>query len=171
MGVLAQPTYPSMERQDLTQGQLGSFKFTPVDIIDPSSLQTSHLGDTPLLWQAQARLRERMEQQDHLEGISWTKGTSDYLPYPRKHKHRAQQSSFNSVFSQSSGGPQSLKSTPDSAFFNRNIKPDLEESRLKLGPAAFQSAVDGSSPERSNSHYKANQVFTTLHSGVYSSEI
>jgi len=36
--------YPSLERQDLTQNQLGAFKFTPVDVDVPIKIQ--HPGDS-----------------------------------------------------------------------------------------------------------------------------
>lgn len=36
--IMVHVKYPSMERQDLTQGQLGSFKFTPVDEVYPDAV-------------------------------------------------------------------------------------------------------------------------------------
>lgn len=131
-GLYAQPKYPSMERQDLTQGQLGSFKFTPVDV--PSST----LGDTPFLLQAQARLRARVGDPSSI--------TAD------------NQSSFP-VASQQWLGPAMNRlcfpaalstdsTTSDPTFFNTHLKPDLEDSRLKFGPAAFRAAVAGNSPDK-----------------------
>lgn len=35
--IMVHVKYPSMERQDLTQAQLGSFKFTPVDEVRPDA--------------------------------------------------------------------------------------------------------------------------------------
>lgn len=131
-GLYAQPKYPSMERQDLTQGQLGSFKFTPVDI--PSST----LGDTPFLLQAQARLRARIGDQGSITAgnqSSFPVASQQWLGSPTNRL------SFPHALSTDS-------TTSDPAFFNTHLKPDLEDSRLKFGPAAFRAAVAGNSPDK-----------------------
>lgn len=146
-GLYAQPKYPSMERQDLTQGQLGSFKFTPIDVAPSSTL-----GDTPFLLAAQAKLRARIENQPSFSPV-----TAD------------NQINFSSLASQQWLDDQLHKSSttlhphsdsasrsaPDSSFFNNHIKPDLEDSRLKLGTAAFRAVVDGSSPDKSFSQTRS----------------
>ncbi|ETN38851.1 uncharacterized protein HMPREF1541_06892 [Cyphellophora europaea CBS 101466] len=163
MGFHAQPKYPSMERQDLTQGQLGSFKFTPVDV------QTNTRGDTPLFLQAQSLLRARVGEQGGFEFI-----TEDY------------QNNFASLASQQSLGGTVQNFSPrlspgfssattcrpatppsDPGYFNRHIKPDLEDSRLKLGPAAFRSAVNGNSPEKNFSQSRPRAEVGHLASGLH----
>lgn len=102
--------YPPMERQDLNQSQLGSFKFTPVD-----SAQSIH--------EAAAR--------------SLTHSLAAYLiQSPCSPSHPTQFSLSRS----SSASP-----STDLTFFNNHIKPDLADSRLRLGPAAFRSAVEHAS--------------------------
>lgn len=102
--------YPSMERQDLTQAQLGSFKFTPVDEAAPSS------HPHPLLLQQY---------------------------------HQALQNS--SYLNHSVSSPEV---TNDPSFFNQRIKPSLDTSRLRLGPAAVRKAVESAStsPQKRFSH-------------------
>lgn len=108
--------YPPMERQDLNQTQLGSFKFTPVDNI--SSLQaiaTSYMNNN--LNAILARVR-------------------------------------------AGAGPRSDRSFGPSAgnidadFFNTHIKPDLGDSRLRLGPATFRSAVEGAATSPTRQKHK-----------------
>jgi hypothetical protein len=102
--------YPPMERQDLNQSQLGSFKFTPVDNV--SSLQamaTSYMNSQISAYLARAKATSSSERPSHPStGIV------------------------------------------DADFFNKHIKPDLGDSRLRLGPAAVRSAVEGAatSPTR-----------------------
>lgn len=93
--------YPSMERQDLTQGQLGSFKFIPVDEVATPS------HPHPLLLQQY---------------------------------HQALQNGgfFNNTVPSSDA-------TNDPAFFNQQIKPSLDDSRLRFGPAAMRAAVESAS--------------------------
>lgn len=102
--------YPSMERQDLTQAQLGSFKFTPVDEVAPPS------HPHPLLLQQY---------------------------------HQALQNGgfFNHTVS-------SPDATNDPTFFNQQIKPSLDNSRLRLGPAAVRAAVEcaSTSPQKRFGH-------------------
>lgn len=93
--------YPSMERQDLTQSQLGSFKFTPVDEVAPSS------HPHPLLLQQY---------------------------------HQALQK--GGFFNQAAPSPDV---TNDPAFFNQQIRPALDTSRLRLGPAVVRAAVESAS--------------------------
>lgn len=93
--------YPSMERQDLTQAQLGSFKFTPVDEAAPSCHPHS------LLLQ------------------------------------QYRQSSGNArLLRQSTSSPDVAS---DASFFNQQIRPSLDHSRLRLGPAAVRAAVESAS--------------------------
>lgn len=107
--------YPPMERQDLNQSQLGSFKFTPVDKIPSfNAVAPNYL------------------KQQLAESFA-----------------RAEASRLSASMSVPAGVPTSSKVTspppasPDAAFFNKHIKPDLAESRLRLGPAALRSAVEG----------------------------
>lgn len=111
--------YPPMERQDLNQSQLGSFKFTPVDNV--SSLQamaTSYMNSQISAYLARAKATSASERPSH----------------------------------PSSG-------IVDADFFNKHIKPDLGDSRLRLGPAAVRSAVEGAatSPTRQD-HMLADQT-------------
>ena len=151
MGVLSQPRYPAIERQDLTQGQLGSFKFTPIDIQRENSI----LGETPMLWQAQAKLRQRLEQQPTLRGVAWNSKSRGSSP---------KRNAINSTDTWSPQ-PQSPLSNPDSSFFNKCFKPDLEDSRLRMGPAALRTAVNGNSPQH-NSRYR--HFATVSHSYIRS---
>lgn len=101
--------YPPMERQDLNQSQLGSFKFTPVDNI--SSLQaiaTSYMNNNINAIIARVKAGHYSGRSSHQQAANL-----------------------------------------DADFFNNHIKPDLGDSRLRLGPAAFRSAVEGAtSPTR-----------------------
>ena len=99
-----------MERQDLTQSQLGAFKFTPVDE-EPRTLFSP-------------------------------------LPYP-SFSHQSHQSYHNGNFAHRLTSPDIAA---DPLFFNNQIKPFLDSSRLQLGPAAVRTAVEGaSSPHK---HYR-----------------
>ncbi|KAK5050958.1 hypothetical protein LTR84_003517 [Exophiala bonariae] len=101
--------YPPMERQDLNQSQLGSFKFTPVDNI--SSLQAI--------------------------ATSYMNNNINTIIARVKAGHYADRSFNQSAVNR------------DTDFFNTHIKPDLGDSRLRLGPAAVRSAVEGAtSPVR-----------------------
>lgn len=95
--------YPSMERQDLTQSQLGSFKFTPVD---EASHQSPYVH--PLLLSRHAHLSQEGSLGDH-------------------HVQRSHAAS-------------------DPSFFNHQIRPALDQSRLRLGPAVVRAAVESASP-------------------------
>lgn len=95
--------YPSMERQDLTQAQLGSFKFTPVD--------------------------EAVHQ------------TPQYNPHPlllQQYSESLQNAGFDRQLS-------SPDIAADPSFFNHQIRPSLDSSRLRLGPAAVRAAVESAS--------------------------
>lgn len=119
--------YPPMERQDLNQSQLGSFKFTPVDPIDPASNLQS------LTQSARQYLDQKMYGGLHRGSSSTAGAVSDDA----------------STFSPRPPFPQTHASNADAEFFNKHIKPDLGDSRLRLGPAAFRSAVDGiGSPQK-----------------------
>ncbi|EHY51827.1 hypothetical protein ABEF95_003136 [Exophiala dermatitidis] len=107
--------YPPMERQDLNQSQLGSFKFTPVD-----KVQSIDTIATNYLQQQLAESLMRAEKSRFLASAQPHSSTEVKVTSPAL--------SFGST---------------DAEFFNKHIKPDLAESRLRLGPAAFRSAVDG----------------------------
>lgn len=104
-----------MERQDLNQSQLGSFKFTPVD-----KVQSIDTIATNYLQQQLAESLMRAEKSRFLASAQPHSSTEVKVTSPAL--------SFGST---------------DAEFFNKHIKPDLAESRLRLGPAAFRSAVDG----------------------------
>ncbi|EXJ96468.1 hypothetical protein A1O1_01594 [Capronia coronata CBS 617.96] len=107
--------YPPMERQDLNQSQLGSFKFTPVDNIQSiDSIATNYLKQ---------QLAESLRRAEASRHVTANSVTGDFA---------------NSIMT---AAPQ-VGST-DTDFFNKHIKPDLAESRLRLGPAALRSAVEG----------------------------
>jgi len=109
--------YPSMERQDLTQAQLGSFKFTPVD---------EGVHEPP-----QANLDPSLLQQ-------YTKSW------------------------QSAGFNQQLMSpdiAADPSFFNHEIRPSLDNSRLRLGPAAVRAAVESASSSPQKRFSRSSQGF------------
>jgi hypothetical protein len=116
--------YPHMERHDLTQGQLGDFKFTPVD--QPKQKSLHNMTATA---------------KQYLEGQLYRKlpGT----PPSPEFASRASMSDTSVV----RPAPTSQVSV-DHEYFNKNIKPDLDESRLRLGPAALRTAVNGGSPIR-----------------------
>ncbi|KAJ9649854.1 hypothetical protein H2198_010825, partial [Neophaeococcomyces mojaviensis] len=96
-----------MERQDLTQAQLGSFKFTPVD---EASRDAPH--PHPLF-------------------------LSQYAPIPKNGSWNSEQRFTTEMVC-------------DASFFNHQIKPSLDGSRLRLGPAAVRAAVESasSSPQK-----------------------
>jgi hypothetical protein len=103
--------YPLMERQDLNQSQLGSFKFTPVDSVD--SIQS-------LTQSAKQFLEQQLSHRQHRPYRDGTPASS-----PER----------DTLRSKTLAG--------DAEFFNTHIKPDLGDSRLRLGPAALRTAVDG----------------------------
>ncbi|KIX93319.1 uncharacterized protein Z520_10962 [Fonsecaea multimorphosa CBS 102226] len=120
--------YPPMERQDLNQSQLGSFKFTPVDpVSSSSSIQT-------LTQSAKLYLEEQLSRR--LPRVA--AGTS--------------QNKLHTVTNVSPEKPLSYSnsSSADANFFNKHIKPDLGDSRLRLGPAALRSAVAGAASPTKN---------------------
>jgi hypothetical protein len=140
MNSVAFPKYPSMERHDLTQGQLGSFKFTPVDV---PRYPVDTRGDTPAFRRAKAGGIQRLEQ---IQDPATSSPDSITLRGPGTFLQMANHPSLGSLkYSQPSSAPSPL----DTTFFNNHIKPDLEESRLKFGPATLRAAVDGSSPRKS----------------------
>jgi hypothetical protein len=111
--------YPPMERQDLNQTQLGSFKFTPVDSV-------TNVQD--LTQSARQFLEQQLIQRQRLPGSP----PSSIGPW----KYNATPWSFERL----AAHPQPVEGLRD--FFNKHIKPDIGESRLRLGPAALRSAVD-----------------------------
>jgi hypothetical protein len=112
--------YPSMERQDLTQGQLGSFKFTPVD-----SVRKDISREHTRTFQAQQKMIARLHPAQESLDPAWK-------------SHAA--FSDTSALSRSATA---INTPPDLAFFD-----NLDNSRLKYGPAAVRSAVQSYSPER-----------------------
>ena len=117
--------YPPMERQDLNQSQLGSFKFTPVDPVTP--IDTLTLTAKNMLDQEFSRRQRVTEASASSAGPFQDNG---------------------STLSSGRAPPQLMNSAADTDFFNKHIKPDLEDSRLRLGPAAVRTAVDGGSPAK-----------------------
>lgn len=118
--------YPPMERHDLNQSQLGSFKFTPVDPVN--NLQSlTHSA------------RNYLEQQLYHKLSNVPPSSTGHL--------------YDNASTLSSERPVSPQKQPvaDTAFFNQHIKPDLGDSRLRLGPAALRSAVDGGVSPTKNS--------------------
>ena len=107
--------YPLMERQDLNQSQLGSFKFTPVDNVQSlTAVATNYL---------QQQLAENLAKASPFN-----------------------QNKANFVLGDNATPGINLtqqSSTADPNFFNKHIKPDIGDSRLRLGPAALRSAVTG----------------------------
>ena len=108
--------YPLMERQDLNQSQLGSFKFTPVDNVPSMRAIATNILNQQL---AHNLARTSAARFPHKVNTSLSENTGP------SHK-------------------QPLQRPPvDPNFFNKHIKPHLGDSRLRLGPAAFRSAVEG----------------------------
>lgn len=118
-----------MERQDLTQGQLGSFKFTPVDAVSPDKGR----------WTAMAQ-QEVFTELQHAAQRAVAMAPDAY-----SHARSNSAGCFSNAWS-SHGNPQSPKQ--DTTFFDKQSKPDLAESRLKYGPAALRSAVESYSPQK-----------------------
>lgn len=113
--------YPPMERQDLNQSQLGSFKFTPVDNVGSlQAIATSYMNSQINAYLARVKAS--------------SSSSSDRPSHP-------------------AGG------IVKADFFNKHIKPDLGDSRLRLGPAAVRSAVEGAatSPTRQG-HMLSDQM-------------
>ncbi len=117
--------YPPMERQDLNQSQLGSFKFTPVDPVNPMDSLT--LTARHMLEQQFSQRQRDPEASASSAGLFQDNG---------------------STLSSGRALPHLMNSTVDTDFFNKHIKPDLGDSRLRLGPAAVRTAVDGGSPAK-----------------------
>ena len=123
--------YPNMERQDLTQGQLGSFKFTPVDAVQ------RHVDDEYLTAVAQQQILAQLYQSTQ----SAVAMASDLQPHVRD---ESASYSHNNTSTRSH-----LQShTTDSTFFDKYTKTDLADSRLRYGPAALRSAVESHSPQK-----------------------
>ena len=114
-----------MERQDLTQGQLGSFKFTPVDAVQRDFN------------------KEYLTAVAHQEMLSQFQNPVAMASDTFSHVHSNSAGHFSNSLA-SDGNPKSP--TADPAFFDNHIKPDLADSRLKYGPAALRSAVESHSP-------------------------
>lgn len=113
--------YPPMERQDLNQTQLGSFKFTPVDNIHSlTSIATKYLNQQLAQNLARASASRTSDRTLHASLGHNTVGVVNKSSVPHNHPPPT-----------------------DPEFFNRHIKPHLGESRLRLGPAALRSAVEG----------------------------
>jgi hypothetical protein len=115
--------YPSMERQDLTQGQLGSFKFTPVDSVR-KDISREHVRTFQTQQEMIARLYPAQD------------------PFDQAWKSHAAFSD-NSALSRA---VTAVNTPPDPTFFD-----NLDDSRLKYGPAAVRTAVQSYSPERTRS--------------------
>jgi hypothetical protein len=116
--------YPPMERQDLNQTQLGSFKFTPVDPVNNFQALTNS---------AKQFLEHQLSSRQRTGHVSTSTGLSP-----------------DNSSTLSSQRPPANHAQPDvdPSFFNKHIKPDLDDSRLRLGPAALRSAVQGASPTK-----------------------
>ncbi|KIX00158.1 uncharacterized protein Z518_10295 [Rhinocladiella mackenziei CBS 650.93] len=117
--------YRSMERQNLNQSQLGSFKFTPAGNIRPiDAIANKVMGDQ--LAESLARATRSGFSQYQTGNSLRDSVTTD---------------------SQAPQGP----ATPlisDANFFHTHIKSDLGDSRLRSGPDAFRSTVDGATSDR-----------------------
>ncbi|KAJ9602427.1 hypothetical protein H2200_012969 [Cladophialophora chaetospira] len=116
--------YPPMERQDLDQSQLGSFKFTPVDPVNDIQSLTQNAAQI---------LQQQLSQKQRIPDAS----TSSAEAFPDD----------GSTLSSGRAPPQ-LMSSGNTSYFNEHIKPDLRDSRLRLGPAVLRTAVDGGSPAK-----------------------
>ena len=133
--------YPSMERQDLTQGQLGSFKFTPVDAVHKD------INKEYLTAMAHQEMLTQLQSAAH-HAVAMAADSANH-PKPGFSNSRA-----------------SLANPPTaSTVFDQHFKPDLEDSRLKYGPAALRSAVDLQSSEKTRTqvsevnHLQTSQVW------------
>jgi hypothetical protein len=133
MGFFSKPflQYPSMERQDLTQSQLGSFKFTPVDAVRKEINQEylTALAHEEMLGQLQYSAQRAVA----MASVTPSRASFDF----------AITSATNLAAHNNLQIPHS-----GSSFFNKHIKPDLEDSRLRYGPAALRSAVESHSPKK-----------------------
>ena len=121
--------YPNMERQDLTQGQLGSFKFTPVDAVPHNRDYWTAVAHQQMLNQLQDAAQQAVAM------------APDVYPHARSNSAGC----FSNTWS-THGNQQSPRE--DTAFFDKHSKPDLADSRLKYGPAALRSAVQSHSPQK-----------------------
>lgn len=128
------PSYPSMERQDLSQGQLGSFKFAPVDA------DRIHGGSRFLSDLARHYMSSHLKQAAQNPTVT---------PVARTNSTRARLKQADSEHRQTAPLPH-VPTSPasESSFFNNHIRSDLIDSRLKYGPAVVRSAVNSNSPER-----------------------
>lgn len=116
--------YPPMERQDLTQSQLNSFKFTPVDSTPHTTIGRNFLEEQ--LNQSVTRMAAKHSRRS----TNTTNTLINALPE-------------NPFVLTINPLQQPKTSSTDPNFFNKVIKPALAESRLRLGPAALRSAVEG----------------------------
>ena len=131
--------YPGIERQDLTQGQLKSFKFTPVDNASYHSRNSTRdwLKSTAQL-QMQHQLQDSVHRAIAVQHQKQdTKYYSENLPYPN-------------LWQNSPSNRQRASTLPPPAIslFTGHNKTHLADSRLKFGPAALRSAVESHSPEK-----------------------
>lgn len=134
-----------MERQDLTQGQLGSFKFTPVDSV------SSYEERSYFPWNYREKSVEEWASQDTSSKLfDHTNFNLRRPPWLHPADTWSRFTSPSSVSHHCSSASPPRTSTPvsDPSFFNKHIRPDLGDSRLKLGSAALRSAVNGNSPEK-----------------------
>lgn len=133
---VGQVTYPRMERQDLTQAQLGAFKFTPTDEVRPVFTNLSPLFS------------------------------------PTRHHASTQFSHFtNHDFNQHNLQVSTSPTRVDSTFFNTYIKPDLTNSRIRLGPNVVRAAVDGASPSHKSQHWDAEAFRQAIRSDIMQSNV
>lgn len=132
--------YPAMERQDLNQSQLGSFKFTPVDNLHSLTLEARAFLERQLAERAARILGMKAAQNDaNVNALSVR--TRDE---PGKQVNQPEPST-------------------DVDFFNKHIKPDLAESRLRLGPAALRVAVEGAASPKKRDSFMTEGSDTTQH--------
>lgn len=144
--------YPCMERQDLTQGQLGSFKFTPTDEVSPRYV--SHTPYLATLHSAQPIVNHQRITEDYLHSIGDIH-PSHSVPADNIHFHDSGNPTHTYV-GQYAGRGSGLSTQPvesnylhhkgDSHFFETHMKNDLVNARLRLSPSVVRAAVDGSSP-------------------------
>lgn len=127
--------YPSMERQDLTQGQLGSFKFTPVDAVH----QDVNKG-----------FLTAFAQQEMINQLQSSAQRAIAMASDTRSNHPSAMSS-NTGFTSLTAA---TNLTTDLDFFDKRIKSDIGDSRLKYGPAALRSSVESHSPEKTRNQVR-----------------
>ena len=130
------PKYPGIERQDLTQGQLGSFKFTPVDNepTRPYSLAQDWLN-SPTQSNLQQHSPEATRRAVEVLRQQQQARRSRGMPIPGMRQNPFDRPHVPTF------------SPPNHSFFDDHIKPNLGDSRLKYGPATLRTAVESQSPE------------------------